>query len=279
MGIQHHGDGRLPSQMTFTEISYALQDGVATITFNRPEHMNAWTLVMQQELREAITKATADKAVRVIVLTGAGNAFSAGADLNRLRRIAAGEEPPPQPLPKSDVDFDQRYGYLLGVPKPLIAAINGPAAGVGLCLALYCDLRYMAQRAKLTTAYARLGFVAEYGVAWLLPRLVGPMNAADLLLSGRKIGAEEAQAMGLVRALPDNGFLEAVQARAAEMSASCSPRSMAVLKRQLWLGQRQTLAQACQQADEEMALAARCNDFCEGVAALIEKRQPVFGGL
>ena len=117
------------------------------------------------------------------------------------------------------------------------------------------------------------------GVAWLLPRLVGPMNAADLLLSGRKIGAEEAQAMGLVRALPDNGFLETVQARAAEMSASCSPRSMAVLKRQLWLGQRQTLAQACQQADDEMALAARCNDFCEGVAALIEKRQPVFGGL
>nr|WP_188611520.1 enoyl-CoA hydratase-related protein [Chelatococcus reniformis] len=264
--------------MEAEEMRFEVRERVATITFDRPDRMNAWTPVMERELRRLVAIAAADKAVRAIVLTGAGRGFCAGADVGRLTASASGGVAPVAAPRLSDDDLDQRYSYLLAVPKPVIAAINGAAAGVGLCLALYCDLRYMAAGAKLTTSFARRGLVAEHGSAWMLSHLVGPMNAADLLLSGRVVEAEEAGRLGLVRVLATEGFHEAVQQRAAEFANLCSPRSMGVIKRQLGLVPRQTLADATQLADREVALCRGTDDFREGVAHFVEKRAPRFTG-
>lgn len=191
--------------MELTELLYAVDDQVATITLNRPERMNCWTPTMEAELRQAIAAASADDQVRAIVVTGAGKGFCAGADMGRLVDSAAGPSAPPLPRGVKPGNYEQRYSYLLDVPKPLIAGINGAVAGVRLCIATYCDLRFMASGARLTTAFPRRGMIAEHGIAWMLPSLIGPMNAADLLLSGRALDAAEAAQMGLVRSLPAGG--------------------------------------------------------------------------
>ena len=262
--------------MNYLELLYDVQDRVATITFNRPERMNTWTPTMEVELRSAVSKAVADDAVRCIVLTGSGRAFCAGADMSRLSAAAQSDASVAQPPPSGDGDLEQRYSYLLGVPKPLIAGINGAVAGVGVCITLYCDIRYMAAGAKLTTPYARRGLVAEHGSAWMLSRLVGPMHAADLLLSGRVVEAAEAAQMGLVKVIDAEGFGAAVHAKASELANLCSPRSIRVMKQQLLLATRQSLAQATAMANEEMAKCRDTHDFREGVAHFLEKRQPEF---
>jgi len=268
--------------MGFTEMLYGVSEQVATITLNRPERMNAWTPTMEAELRAAIAAATEDDGVRAIVLTGAGKGFCAGADMGRLAGAAAGgtgATAAPAAPPRGDAgDFEQRYSYLLAVPKPLIAGINGAVAGVGLCLTLFCDLRYMAAGARLATSFARRGLVAEHGSAWLLPRLIGPMNAADLLLSGRTVDAAEAASMGLVRVLPAEGFAAAVQARAAELAALSSPRSIRIMKQQLRMAPFESLAQATAFADTEIPKCRDTEDFREGVASFVEKRAPRFTG-
>ncbi len=259
--------------MTYEELLYVVRDRVATITFNRPDRMNTWTATLLRELRDAVGAAVADDGVRAIVLTGAGRAFCAGAELSKLG--SGTPLPPPEPV---DGDLDQRYSFLLAVPKPLIAAINGAVSGVGGCITLYCDMRFMAAGAKLNLPYARRGLVAEHGSAWMLPRLIGPMNAADLLLSGRTVLAEEAAAMGLVRLLPAEGFGEAVHERASEMANLCSPRSIRIMKAQLWNATKQSLAEATQIADAEIAACVGTDDLYEGVAHFVEKRLPQFTG-
>lgn len=168
--------------------------------------------------------------------------------------------------------------YLLRVPKPIVAAINGPIAGIGLCVALFCDFRYMAQGQKLTTAFSRRGLIAEHGASWMLPRLVGPTQALELLFSARPLLTEEAAAMGLVKALPQEGFLGAVQALAREMVHTSSPRSIGVIKRQVWDGLFQNLDEAWRQADRAMVASFGSEDFREGVAHFLEKRAPAFTG-
>lgn len=263
--------------MNYTELLYGVSDRVATITLNRPDRMNAWTPTMEAEFRAAIKTASADDEVRAIVVTGAGRGFCAGADMGRLQNSATGAAPLVAPT-SGEGNFDQRYSYLLAVPKPLIAAINGSVAGVGLCITLYCDLRFMAEGARLATSFARRGLVAEHGSAWMLPRLVGPMNAADLLMSGRTVDAAEAAAMGLVRMLPAEGFLAAVQARAAEFANLSSPRSMRIIKQQLQAAPFQSLAEATRFADAEIPKCRDTEDFKEGVASFVEKRAPNFTG-
>ena len=183
-----------------TAILYGVEDRVATITLNRPDKLNAYTAGMSSELREAFEKADADEGVRAIVLTGAGRGFCAGADMARLSSAAAGKSTLRNegdwPTEGLAANFAQRCSYILAVQKPVIAGINGPVAGIGLVLTLYCDIRYMAAGAKLTTAFARRGLIAEHGISWMLPRLIGPMNALDLLLSARTVPAEEAAAHG-----------------------------------------------------------------------------------
>lgn len=249
---------------------------VATITLNRPDRMNAWTPGMEEGLRAFLTQAAEDDAVRVVVLTGAGRAFCTGAEMGRLAQSAAGAPAPAAPMREGDLG--QRYSYIMGVPKPVLAGINGAAAGVGFCLTLFCDLRFMAEGAKLTTAFARRGLVAEHGSAWLLPRLVGPMNAADLLLSGRTVEAAEAERMGLVRVLPREGFHAQVQERAAEMAALCSPRSQRIIKRQLNHALFHGLAEATRLSEAEALACRGTEDYREGVAHFVEKRAPRFTG-
>jgi enoyl-CoA hydratase/carnithine racemase len=264
------------------EVLYRVEERVATITLNRPEKLNAWTPRMAEETRAAFMWADADENVQAIVLTGAGRGFCSGADMSRLSSAAAGTgelPPPPAPLTEGrQANFAQRYSYVLAVKKPVIAAINGPAAGVGFVITLFCDIRLMAAGAKLTTAFARRGLIAEHGAAWLLPRLIGPMHAFDLLYSARPVEAKEAEVMGLVRLLPAENFREAAQARAAEIANLSSPRSCRIMKRQVYEGLFQSLAEATAIADRELALCRDTADFREGIAHFMDKRSPNFTG-
>ncbi|HEX2040220.1 MAG TPA: enoyl-CoA hydratase-related protein [Acidimicrobiales bacterium] len=265
-------------------------DGVAVVTLSRPDRLNAWTARMEQELRWAMATADDDPAVRVIVLTGDGRGFCAGADAQALDGLAGGARygevlgrPPsevPEVSPGTGVrpDFEHGFTWLLGLRKPVIASVNGAAAGVGFVLLCFSDIRFAAAGAKLTTSFARLGLPAEHGVSWLLPRLVGAGRAADLLFSSRVVLAEEAERMGLVNAVhPPDRLLPATLEYARRMAAECSPASLLTLKRQLWGDLLGDLDTAAGRARERMLEMFDEPDFKEGVAALIEKRAPQFG--
>jgi enoyl-CoA hydratase/carnithine racemase len=164
------------------------------------------------------------------------------------------------------------------VPKPIIAGINGAVAGVGLCFALFCDIRFIAADAKVTTAFARRGLIAEYGSAWMLPRLIGPMNAIDLLFTARILLGEEAAQLGLARLLPSEGFHQAVRNYAAALAEQSSPRSLRIIKEQIWAGLSQSLAEASLLSDAEMLESLKSADFREGVRHFVEQRKPTFTG-
>jgi len=266
--------------MSYTEILYGVDRFVATITLNRPDKLNAWTAQMDGEVRAAMKEAAADAQVRAIVLTGAGRGFCAGADMSRLSKVASGETARSTSSANGHGkgNFEQRFSYFLAVPKPVFAAINGPIAGIAVCFSLFCDFRYMAEGAKLTTAFAKRGLIAEHGSSWMLPRLIGPMNALDLLYSARTVGAEEAERLGLVRRLPAENFLANVQSIARDMVTTSSPRSIGVIKRQVFQSYFQNLAEAWALADVEMAESFRSEDFKEGVAHFVEKRPAAFVG-
>jgi enoyl-CoA hydratase/carnithine racemase len=261
-------------------------DGVATVTLNRPEKLNAWTQVMEQEVKAAMDEAAADAEVRVILVTGAGRGFCAGADLDKMKAsLESGRRGTLVQYPGAsqgatgiDVNFQQRFSYLLRVPKPIIAAINGPVAGIGLCFVLFTDLRYIAPAAKVTTAFARRGLIAEHGMSFMLPRLIGPMPALDLLYSARVIDGTEAARLGLANLLPADGFADAVRKLAREIAESSSPRSTAVIKRQVYDDLFRNLAESWKIADKEMYASFESDDFKEGVAHYFEKRPPRFTG-
>jgi len=279
---------------TFEDLLYEVRDGVALVTLNRPERLNAWTQAMAGSLRRAIGLAADDPKARVIVLTGAGRGFCAGADMgvlqdiggerggSRAQRARADDTADGLPNP-SGIDvarhYPQRYGYFFATPKPIIAAINGPCAGLGLVVTLYCDLRFASRDAKFTTAFAQRGLIAEHGVSWLLPRLVGSAHALDLLLSARKFDGVEAERIGLVnRAFPAESLMDETMAYARALAETVSPRSMAVMKAQLWASPFQDFNTAIALADAEMAKSFGTEDFREGVAHFVEKRAPRFTG-
>jgi enoyl-CoA hydratase/carnithine racemase len=193
------------------------------------------------------------------------------------------DAPPARPAAEGDApvrpDFRGPYAYFPMVPKPIIAALNGATAGLGLVVSLYCDLRIAADSAVFTTAFSRRGLIAEHGVSWMLPRLVGLQHALDLLLSARKFTAQEALAMGLVSQVhPAAALMDGVRAYARELAELVSPRSIRVMKRQLWEAQFQTLAEATAVGHEEMRRSFGAEDFKEGVAHFVEKRAPRFTG-
>ncbi|CUR46437.1 enoyl-CoA hydratase [Alcanivorax balearicus MACL04] len=271
--------------MSYQDIEYGVSGHIATITLNRPDRLNAWTHLMENEMRSALAAAEADDQVRAVVITGAGRGFCAGADMSLLNSAASGErdsndKEDAQSTSADDPEgnFSRKFSYLLRVSKPIIAAINGPVAGIGLCMTLFCDFRFMADNAKLTTAFSRRGLIAEHGASWMLPRLVGTMNALDLLYSGRLVQADEAQSMGLVKTFPAEGFLATVESIVEEMVTLSSPRSIGVMKRQVFDGLFQSLSQAWDVADREMVASFDSNDFKEGVAHFMEKRAPNFTG-
>ena len=275
--------------MGYEQILYEANDRIATVTLNRPEKLNAWTGVMGREVRQAMDEAARDESVRVIILTGAGRGFCAGADMQLLSGIVdagavrEGDERPASSASAADApvrgDFRGPYAYFPTVPKPIIAALNGATAGLGLVISLYCDLRIAADTAVFTTAFSRRGLIAEHGVSWMLPRLVGLQHGLDLLLSGRKVSASEALAMGLVSQVrPAASLMDDVRAYAREMADLVSPRSIRVMKRQIWEAQFQSLAEATAVAGEEMKRSFTSEDFKEGVAHFVEKRPPRFTG-
>jgi enoyl-CoA hydratase/carnithine racemase len=277
--------------MGYEQILYEVKDRVATVTLNRPDKLNAWTTVMGREVRQAMDEAARDEAVRVIVLTGAGRGFCAGADMQLLSGIvgAGRQDPGESTAPREPAagggdpairpDFRGPFAYFPTVPKPIIAALNGATAGLGLVVSLYCDLRIAADTAVFTTAFSRRGLIAEHGVSWILPRLVGLQHGLDLLLSARKITAAEALAMGLVAQVkPAATLQEDVRAYARELADLVSPRSLRVMKRQIWEAQFQSLAEATAVGEEEMRRSFTAEDFKEGVAHFVEKRAPRFTG-
>ena len=273
--------------MSSTEVLYDVAQRIATVTLNRPERLNAYTASLGEALRAAMRRAADDPGVRVIVLTGAGRGFCAGADMDSLGAIGAGGDGaaraaavPAQPFDaQSDADYHAAHAYFPAVPKPIIAAINGACAGLGLVYALYCDQRFAAAGAKFTTAFARRGLIAEHGISHTLPRLTGLSAALDLLMSARKFDADEALRLGVVdRVLPPDQLMAAVRAYALDLADNVSPRSMAVIKRQLWAVGQQSLREAIDIGDLEMAASFGTEDFREGVAHFVEKRPARFSG-
>ncbi len=277
--------------MANQETVYAVADRVATITLNRPDKLNAWTATMDQEVRAAMSEAERDSDVRVIILTGAGRSFCAGADMSLLGAIAQegleGYRGPDSFLrntsngERQDVrpDFQKKYSYFPSIQKPVIAAVNGPAVGLGFILTLYCDLRFASEAARFGTAFAKRGLIAEYGLAWMLPRLIGPANALDMLFSARLVDANEALRMRLVnQVFPQDSFMQNVSAYAKDLANNVSPRSMRIIKWQVYNAMFQTLSEAFESAEEEMLKSLQCEDFKEGVAHFVEKRAPVFTG-
>lgn len=248
-----------------------LDDGVLVLTFNRPERANGWTYDLEDRYFAALADAAADPEVRVIVVTGAGTVFCPGMDLAALQASVAGERP---------VHVRGEHLFARRIPKPVIAAVNGAAAGVGFIQACACDLRFASSTAKLTTSFARRGLPAENGLSWLLPRLVGTSTAMDLLLSARVVLAAEALSMGLVdRVLPPDDLLPETLAYAKDLAASCSPAAMAAIKAQVNDDWERTADESRTRAIELVVDMRDAADVAEGVAAFTEKRAPSFAGL
>jgi enoyl-CoA hydratase/carnithine racemase len=270
--------------MEYSEILYEVEGNAAIITLNRPAKLNAWTDNMEVEYRDALQRADADPAVRGIILTGAGRGFCAGADMGLLNRIAdagsrAGSGGGDASATGLEANYEQRFTFPWKARKPLIGAINGHAVGLGLVHTLYCDMRFASENARFGTAFASIGLVAEHGISWLLPRIVGTANALDLLYSARIIDAQEALAMGLVtRVFPHDELMPAAKEYVRQLDRS-SPRAMSVIKRQVYDAQFADLAAATQVANEAMRQSFATPDFREGLAAFAEKRPPRYSGL
>ncbi|MBV8461788.1 MAG: enoyl-CoA hydratase/isomerase family protein [Acidimicrobiales bacterium] len=265
---------------------YGVSDRVATITLSRPDRLNAWTAQMNAEYRSLLQRAADDPDVHVIVVTGSGRGFCAGADADDLaghadRGAYDGGAPDDLAQPGFGVrpEFDAELAYHFGVPKPIVAAVNGPAAGIGFALACYCDVRFCAEDAKLTTAHGRLGLPCPFGLAWLLPRLIGLAPALDIILTSRVLTGTEAAALGLAaRACPRPSLTDEVGAYAARLAATVSPASLAVSKRQVYEAMHQSAAEAVRSAQALLDPMMAGADYREGVTALREKRPPRFAG-
>lgn len=269
----------------YKEILYEVDDPIATITFNRPDRLNAWTDRMGEEVRHAVARAERDPAVVGMILTGAGRGFCAGADLKQLSDIGDGSyrgasDPALEAAPgdpEAGAFFRGRYTYLLAVRKPVVAAINGPCAGMAVPISLCADLRFASDRAVFTTAFSRRGLIAEWGSSWLLPRLVGPAHAADLLYSGRKVDAREAERMGLVnKVVEHDALLDHARTWIREVAESCSPTSVSIMKRQLWKDASAELGPAHDEAVRLMLESFQRPDFSEGVQSFLDGRAPQF---
>lgn len=260
--------------MPYEQIAYDVAGGVATITLDRPQKLNAWTPVMGAELLDAFRAADRDPAARAIVFTGAGErAFCAGADMDFFAaQIAAGGGGGGA---ARVVEFPL---LMRDVSKPTIAALNGYALGVGATMAVLCDIRLACEEAQIGFLFGRMGVMAELGSTWLLPRLLGPARACELMLTGRRIDAAEAARLGLVnRVVPRAALRDAARALAAEI-AHCAPLSVMLTRQAIYQGLERGFEAQVRHEGDALDQLYRSADHAEAVAAFRAKRPPVFSG-
>ncbi|MBD3649135.1 MAG: enoyl-CoA hydratase/isomerase family protein [Pseudomonadales bacterium] len=271
--------------MELKTIDYKVKDGIATVTLNRPHRMNAWTGRMHTEYRWTMLQAEQDRDVRVVIVTGSGRGFCVGADSKALEgHIEKGGYDPGTPEPLAEPgygvrpEFDASFAWHFGLTKPVVAAINGPAAGVGLVLACYADIRFAAKGVKLTTAHGKLNLPAEFGLSWLLPRLIGLTHANDLLLTSRVIMSEEAARIGLVNnVFPADKLLEETWNYAVQLQG-VAPGSLRETKRQIYTDLHRDAAESVRESEMLVDEMMKQPDYVEGVNAFLEKRAPNWKG-
>ncbi len=273
----------------YDEILYDVKDPVATIQFNRPDRLNAFTYRTLEEFRHALAEAEADDRVVGIVISGSGRGFSAGMDMDSLANTAAGgsgdiaqeSRPSLEAAPGDEsmgADFQVTWGYLLSIRKPLVAAVNGPCAGLGFVIAMLCDMRFASEKARFTTSFSQRGLVAEHGISWVLPRLIGSSRALDLLWSARKFDADEAERLGVVdRVVAPERLLPEAQGYIENLAENCSPTAIMLIKQQVYRHLMQPLGPAMEESNRLMAESLKRADFKEGVESFVDKRLPRFG--
>ena len=266
----------------YKEIRFEIDGPCAIITLNRPEQLNAWTLSMGDEIRRAFAAAEQDTNVVGIIFTGAGRAFCSGADLSLLDGVSstdlndhAGSAMPGEKT--IGTSYRQTYSYIASIRKPVIAAIHGPCIGMGIPIALFCDLRFATPESFFMTAFAQRGLIAEWGSSWLLPRMIGNTHAMDMLLSSRRVYAEEAKDMGMInRICEQSELINEAKRYIADLADSCSPYSMAIIKRQLHQDWMNSLDVAQNNAMDLMLASFAGENLKEGLAAITEKRAAKF---
>jgi len=271
--------------MNFDEIIYDKKDRVATVTMNRPEKMNAWTPKMGAEMRTAMMDAERDPEIGAIIVTGAGRAYCAGADMGSLSNIASGnatartpEKPDPWMNDKRS-DYQTSYSWPMALNTPVIGAINGACVGLGFTTCLYQDIRIASENARMGLIFVQRGLAIEHGSSWMLPRIVGLANAVELAITGRLVDANEALEMGLVnRVVPQDKLMATAREIASGIANKCSPLGVAQAKKMIYQHLFTDLATGIRDDDASMEMMTRSNDFKEGVKAFVEKRAPKFTG-
>jgi len=276
--------------MNFAEIIYDKSDRIATITFNRPEKMNAWTPTMGGETRTALLDADRDPTIGAIIVTGAGRAYCAGADMGGLSEISSGRAsatgggsgPSPDQeewLRAQRPDYRNQYAYVLGLSKPVIGAINGACVGLGFTTCLYQDIRIASENARMGLIFVQRGLAIEHGSSWMLSRIIGVARAVELAVTGRLVDAEEALRIGLVhRVVPQARLIDTAREVAGHIANNCSPLGVSEAKKLVWRHLFTDLATAIREDDESMTMMTRSEDFKEGVRAFIEKRPAKYQG-
>lgn len=259
----------------------------AVLTLNRPDNLNALIYPMISEFRHALAQAEADDKITGIILTGAGRGFCAGMDMNALTTLSAsgeketGDEALQLSQNPGDIDMGEDYisgfTYMMTIRKPIIAAINGACAGLGLSIALFCDMRFAADNAKFITSFSQRGLVAEHGQSWILPRVIGPSKALDLFWSSRRVLSEEAKEIGLIdRIYAPDDLLNAALQYIDELAKTAAPLSLMAMKKQVYRHLNMPLGEAMKETDTMMDISTAHDDFKEGVASFLEKRSPSF---
>ena len=274
----------------YEHIEYKVNAPVATITLNRPDRLNAWTGRMSYEVKHALDQAEKNKDVVGIIITGAGRAFCAGADMADLQTLTGDVEgdvhkveidPEIKNVSPGDADFPEGFrrgfAYISSIKKPVIAAVNGPCAGMAFSISLFCDFRFMGESGLFMSAFSQRGLIAEFGASWMLNRLVGLDRALDILYSSRKISAAESVEMGLAtRVYKDEELIPQCEAYIQHLADKCAPLSIQLMKRQAFADLHRSLDEGLNDADELMAMTHKWDEIKEGVRAFTQKRAPNF---
>ena len=271
--------------MDFAEIIYEKKDRIATVTMNRPAKLNAWTPKMGAEMHTAMMDAERDPSVGAIIVTGAGRAYCAGADMGGLSDVAAGTASARGTIEQDEwlsaqrADYRTSYSWPLALSTPVIGAINGACVGLGFTTCLYQDIRIASDSARMGLIFTQRGLAIEHGSSWMLPRIVGLARAMELAVTGRLMDANEALEMGLVsRVVPQDKLMATVREIASGIANKCSPLGVAEAKKMIYQHLFTDLATAVRDNDASMAMMTRSEDFKEGVKAFVEKRAPKFTG-